>query len=74
MMILTYAGHDSTALRLSNTLLYLAEHPDVQQRLLDEPKARQIDDPTRSCGTRPRCTWFRGGSRSAPTTACTVSG
>ncbi|GAA1084462.1 cytochrome P450 [Pseudonocardia alni] len=38
MFILTYAGHDSTALGLGNTLLYLAEHPDVQQRLLDEPK------------------------------------
>ncbi|WP_308259034.1 cytochrome P450 [Pseudonocardia sp. H11422] len=38
MFILTYAGHDSTALGLSNTLLYLAEHPDVQQRLIDEPK------------------------------------
>ena len=38
MFILTYAGHDSTALGLSNTLLYLAEHPDVQQRLIDDPK------------------------------------
>ncbi|NMI00748.1 cytochrome P450 [Pseudonocardia sp. K10HN5] len=38
MFILTYAGHDSTALGLSNTLLYLAEHPEVQQRLIDEPK------------------------------------
>lgn len=37
MFILTYAGHDSTALGLSNTLLHLAEHPDVQQRLIDEP-------------------------------------
>jgi cytochrome P450 len=37
MFILTYAGHDSTALGLSNTLLYLAEHPDVQQRLRSEP-------------------------------------
>jgi cytochrome P450 len=34
MFILTYAGHDSTALGLSNTLLYLAENPDVQQRLI----------------------------------------
>ena len=37
MFILTYAGHDSTALGLSNTLLYLAEHPDVQDRLRAEP-------------------------------------
>lgn len=36
MFILTYAGHDSTALGLSNTLLYLAENPDVQQRLIDD--------------------------------------
>ncbi|MGH3311031.1 MAG: cytochrome P450 [Streptomyces sp.] len=38
MFILTYAGHDSTALGLSNVLLYLAEHPEAQQRLIDEPK------------------------------------
>lgn len=38
MFILTYAGHDSTALGLGNTLLYLAEHPDVQRRLIDNPK------------------------------------
>jgi cytochrome P450 len=37
MFILTYAGHDSTALGLSNTLLHLAEHPEVQRRLRDEP-------------------------------------
>ena len=38
MFILTYAGHDSTALGLSNTLLHLAEHPELQQRLIDEPR------------------------------------
>ncbi|MPZ67763.1 MAG: cytochrome P450 [Pseudonocardiaceae bacterium] len=38
MFILTYAGHDSTALGLSNVLLYLAEHPEAQQRLIDDPK------------------------------------
>ncbi|MEU6118835.1 cytochrome P450 [Streptomyces sp. NPDC047117] len=38
MFILTYAGHDSTALGLSNVLLHLAEHPQTQQRLIDEPK------------------------------------
>lgn len=38
MFILTYAGHDSTALGLGNTLLYLAEHPEVQQRLVEDPK------------------------------------
>lgn len=37
MFILTYAGHDSTALGLSNVLLYLAEHPDEQKRLIDNP-------------------------------------
>jgi cytochrome P450 len=37
MFILTYAGHDSTALGLSNTLLYLAENPSVQRRLRDDP-------------------------------------
>lgn len=37
MFILTYAGHDSSALGLSNVLLYLAEHPQEQQRLIDEP-------------------------------------
>jgi cytochrome P450 len=36
MFILTYAGHDSTALGLSNTLLHLAENPEVQQRLIDD--------------------------------------
>jgi cytochrome P450 len=36
MFILTYAGHDSTALGLSNLLLYLAEHPEDQQRLIDD--------------------------------------
>jgi cytochrome P450 len=38
MFILTYAGHDSTALGLSNTLLYLAEHPEVQQQLIERPR------------------------------------
>lgn len=38
MFILTYAGHDSTALGLSNTLLYLAEHPEVQERLRVDPR------------------------------------
>jgi cytochrome P450 len=37
MFILTYAGHDSTALGLSNVLLYLAENPQEQQRLIDDP-------------------------------------
>jgi cytochrome P450 len=41
MFILTYAGHDSTALGLSNTLLYLAENLDVQQRLIDDPSLVQ---------------------------------
>ena len=36
MFILTYAGHDSTALGRSNTLLHLAEHPELQQRLVDD--------------------------------------
>ncbi|UZG55137.1 cytochrome P450 [Rhodococcus opacus] len=36
MFILTYAGHDSTALGLGNTLLYLAEHPEVHAHLLDD--------------------------------------
>lgn len=34
MFILTYAGHDSTALGLGNMLLYLAQNPDVQERLI----------------------------------------
>lgn len=38
MFILTYAGHDSTALGLSNTLLYLAEHPEVQEQLIERPR------------------------------------
>lgn len=38
MFILTYAGHDSTALGLGNTLLYLAEHPEVHDHLLEDPK------------------------------------
>lgn len=38
MFILTYAGHDSTALGLSNTLLYLAEHPKVQEQLIERPR------------------------------------
>jgi cytochrome P450 len=38
MFILTYAGHDSTALGLSNTLLYLAEHPELQQQLVERPR------------------------------------
>ncbi len=37
MFILTYAGHDSTALGLSNTLLYLAQHPQVQHHLSEDP-------------------------------------
>lgn len=37
MFILTYAGHDSTALGLSNVLLYLAQNPQVQDRLIAEP-------------------------------------
>jgi cytochrome P450 len=37
MFILTYAGHGSTALGLNNVLLYLAEHPEAQQRLIDDP-------------------------------------
>lgn len=37
MFILTYAGHDSTALGLSNVLLYLAQHPQAQERLIAEP-------------------------------------
>lgn len=36
MFILTYAGHDSTALGLGNALLYLAEHPEVHQHLLED--------------------------------------
>ncbi|MCW2676520.1 MAG: cytochrome [Modestobacter sp.] len=36
MFILTYAGHDSTALGLSNALLYLAEHPETHARLLED--------------------------------------
>ena len=36
MFILTYAGHDSTALGLGNTLLYLAEHPEVHAHLLED--------------------------------------
>jgi cytochrome P450 len=36
MFILTYAGHDSTALGLSNALLYLAEHPEIHARLLED--------------------------------------
>lgn len=38
MFILTYAGHDSTALGLSNVLLYLAQNPEEQKRLIDDPK------------------------------------
>ena len=38
MFILTYAGHDSTALGLSNVLLYLAENLPEQKRLIDDPK------------------------------------
>lgn len=36
MFILTYAGHDSTALGLSNALLYLAENPGIHEHLLED--------------------------------------
>jgi cytochrome P450 len=39
MFILTYAGHDSTALGLGNMLLYLAEHPEVQEHLARDEAA-----------------------------------
>jgi cytochrome P450 len=38
MFILTYAGHDSTALGLGNTLLYLAEHPEIHDHLLEDER------------------------------------
>ncbi|HET7397396.1 MAG TPA: cytochrome P450 [Intrasporangium sp.] len=38
MFILTYAGHDSTALGLGNMLLYLAEHPQVHGHLLEDER------------------------------------
>lgn len=36
MFILTYAGHDSTALGLGNALLYLAERPELHAHLLED--------------------------------------
>jgi cytochrome P450 len=38
MFILTYAGHDSTALGLGNALLYLAEHPELHEGLLADER------------------------------------
>lgn len=38
MFILTYAGHDSTALGLGNMLLYLAEHPELHAHLLEDER------------------------------------
>jgi cytochrome P450 len=38
MFILTYAGHDSTALGLGNALMYLAEHPEIHDHLLEDER------------------------------------
>ncbi|KAF4607972.1 hypothetical protein EYR40_000308 [Pleurotus pulmonarius] len=52
MRTIMFAGHDTTASTLSWTLLELARHPEIQQRLREEIRAKKQDLSGRELGIR----------------------